>query len=137
MLDYIVRGFLCLHGYLLCKLGMSYINTPRNEFLISLFKKEGLEGPGLDILAPFLGISYVTIGSFNLLAALLFSIKEACFVLMASGLLFHIGIATVRARLDTSTQNLYKKGKIYETNKSQFGIGCLCLLFGLTGLFYA
>merc|ERR1719186_326699 len=135
-LTVIVRGFLYLHGLLLGKLGISYINVPRNEVLISLLKKEGLEGPGLDILAPFLGISYVTIGCFNLLAAVLFSVNEACYILIASGFLFHIGIATVQSRLDPRTYNLYKPGIIPQTNRVQFGMGVMCMMIGIIGYFY-
>ena len=134
-LTVIVRGFLCLHGFFLGKLGISYINVPRNEVLISLLKKEGLEGPGLDILAPFLGISYVTIGSFNLLAAVLFSVNEACYILIASGFLFHIGMATVRSKLDPRTYNLYKPGIIHQTNIFQFGMGVICLMIGIVGIY--
>ena len=96
-MDYIVRGFLCLHGFILAKQGISYINMARNEVLITLLKKEGLEGPGLDIIVPFLGVSYITIGSLNLLAAAVFSINEECYVLIASGFLLHIGVETVRS----------------------------------------
>ena len=136
MIDFIIRGFLCLHGFLLGKQGISYINVPRNDVLISLLKKEGLEGPGLDILVPFLGITYVTIGSFNLLAAVLFSVNEACYILIASGFLFHIGIATVRSRLDPRTYNLYKPGIIPQTNRVQFGMGVMCMMIGIIGCFY-
>ena len=135
-MDYIVRGFLCLHGFILAKQGMSYINMPRNEVLITLLKKEGLEGPGLDIIVPFLGISYITIGSLNLLAAAVFSINEACYVLIASGFLFHIGMATVRSTLKPQTYSLYKPGKISQTNKVQFGIGIICMLIGIIGRLY-
>ena len=136
MIDYIVRGFLGLHGFMLAKQGMSYINMPRNEVLITLLKKEGLEGPGLDIIVPFLGISYITIGSLKLLAAAVFIIHEACYVLIASGFLFHIGMATVRSKLDPQTYSLYKPGKISQTNKVQFGIGIICMLIGIIGSFY-
>ena len=135
-MDYIVRVFLCLHGFILAKQGMSYINMPRNEVLITLLKKEGLEGPGLDIIVPFLGISYITIGSLNLLAAAVFSINEACYVLIASGFLFHIGMATVRSTLKPQTYSLYKPGKISQTNKVQFGIGIICMLIGIIGRLY-
>ena len=121
---------------MLAKQGMSYINMPRNEVLITLLKKEGLEGPGLDIIVPFLGISYITIGSLNLLAAAVFIIHEACYVLIASGFLFHIGMATVRSKLDPQTYSLYKPGQISQTNRVQFGIGIICMLIGIIGRLY-
>ena len=70
--EYILRGVLLLHGFLLGKQGISYIQTPRNEVFMALLKEKGLEGPGLDIAVPFLGISYFSIGMFNLLASLTF-----------------------------------------------------------------
>ena len=84
MIEYIVRGVLLAHGILLLKQGESYIKTPQNQVFISLLKKEGLQGPGLDIAVPFLGISYVTVGVFNFLASLTFGFQEACYILIAS-----------------------------------------------------
>ena len=76
---------------------MSYMNIPNNKFIITLLKNEGLEGPGLNISVQFLGISYITVGSINLLAAAVLSINEACYVLIASGFLLHFGVAAVRS----------------------------------------
>ena len=69
MMEYVIRGLLLLHGFLLGKRGISYIQTPRNEVFMDLLKEKGLQGPGLDIAVPFLGISYFSIGMFNLLAS--------------------------------------------------------------------
>ena len=100
-----------------------------------MLKNEGLEGPGLDILVPFLGISYIAIGGFNLLASVLFSINEACYILIGSGFLFHIGMATIRAKLDLQTANLYKAGMVSKTNTTQYFIGILCCTVGFMGRF--
>ena len=99
-----------------------------------MLKKEGLEGPGLDIIVPFLGASYVTIGSILLLAALLFPLGEACSVLVAYGLFFNIGQATVRVRLDA--HSLYKPGMIAKISGFQFILGVLCLVIGIIGHCY-
>ena len=108
MMEYIVRGFLFLHGFMLGRQGTSYIKTPRNEVFLNFLKKEGLEGPGLDIVVPFLGISYISVGVFNILAGIVFGIKESSYILIASGLVFHIGMATVRSTLEPITYDLYK-----------------------------
>ena len=136
MIEYIVRGLLFLHGFMLSKQGTSYVKIPRNEVFLTLLKKEGLEGPGLDIAVPFLGIAYLTIGMFNILAALAFYINEASYVLFASGIAFHIGMATIRAKLDTHTADLYKPGMIRQTNIMQYGIGIVCCTIGIIGCFY-
>ena len=135
MMEYIVRGFLCLHGLMLCNQGASYINTPRNKVLVGMLKKEGLDGPGLNIIVPFLGISYVTVGGFNLLAFVVFSYSEACYILIGSGLIFHIGMATVRAKLDVQTADLYQAGMVRKTNMMQYGIGIICCTLGTIGSF--
>ena len=136
MIEYTARGFLFLHGFVLGKQGTSYVKIPRNEVFLTLLKKEGLEGPGLDIAVPFLGISYLTVGVFNILASLTFHINEACYVLLASGFVFHIGMATIRAKLDTHTADLYKPGMIRQTNIMQYGIGMVCCTVGIIGCFY-
>ena len=136
MIEYIVRGILLFHGLILVKQGMSYIKTPQNEVFISLLKKEGLQGPGLNIAVPFLGISYITVGSFNFLASLAFAVNEACYILTASGIFFHIGMSIVRSRLDIQTSNLYKTGTIYTTNPTQRFIGLVCCSTGILGFIY-
>ena len=136
MIEYIVRGFLLLHGFMLGKQGTSYIKVPRNEVFFTLLKKEGLEGPGLDIAVPFLGISYLTVGVFNILASLAFHINEACCVLLASGFAFHIGMATIRANLDAHTADLYKTGTVRQTNLMQYAVGMVCCTIGIIGCFY-
>ena len=133
-MEYIVRIFLFFHGCLLGKQGVSYINNPRNEVFLNLLKNEGLEGPGLDIVVPFVGISYLTIGVFNILAGIVFSVNEACYTLMASGLMLHIGMATVRATLDRRASDLYKPGMLAKTNKIQYGMGIVCTTIGIIGL---
>ena len=65
----------------------------------SLLKNEGLLGPGLDIAVPFLGIAYLSVGFLNLLAGMTFGDQEANYLLIGSGLAFHIGMATVRSTL--------------------------------------
>lgn len=136
MIEYIVRGILLFHGLILVKQGMSYIKTPQNEVFISLLKKEGLQGPGLNIAVPFLGISYITVGAFNFLASLAFAVSEACYILTASGIFFHIGMSIVRSRLDIQTSNLYKTGTIYTTNLTQRFIGLVCCSIGILGFIY-
>ena len=132
-MEYIVRVFLFFHGCVLGKQGVSYINNPRNEVFLSLLKKEGMEGPGLDIVVPFVGISYLTIGVFNILAGIIFSLNEACYALMVSGLVFHIGMATVRATLDRRASDLYKPGMLTKTNILQYGMGIVCTAIGIFG----
>ena len=136
MIGYIVRGILQLHGSILVRQGMSYIKTPKNEVFISLLKKEGMQGPGLDIAVPFLGISYITVGIFNFLASLAFAFNEACYILIASGIFFHIGMSIVRSRLDIQASNLYKPGTIYRINLIQRGIGVVCCTVGILGIIY-
>ena len=136
MIEYIVRGILLFHGLILVKQGMSYIKTPQNEVFITLLKKEGLQGPGLDIAVPFLGISYVTVAVSNFLASVTFGFNEVCYILIASGTFFHIGMSIVRSRLDIKTSNLYKPGMIYRTNLIQRGIGVVCCTAGILGIIY-
>ena len=136
MISFVVTGLLLILGVLLAKQGLSYIFTPRNPVLLSLLKKEGLSGPGLDIIVPFLGISYLTIGSLNLLAAAFFTKREASSILLVSGLIFHIGMATVRACLEPGTYNLYKQGAIWKTNIVQLVVGVACVATGIIGLVY-
>ena len=133
-MEYIVRVFLFFHGCVLGKQGASYINSPRNKVFLDLLKKEGLEGPGLDIVVPFLGISYLTVGVFNIISGIVFSINEACYLLMASGLVFHIGMETVRATLDRRASDLYKPGLLTKTNIVQYGMGMICTVIGIVGL---
>ena len=136
MIEYIVRGVLLAHGILLLNQVMSYIKTPQNQVFISLLKKEGLQGPGLDIAVPFLGISYVTVGVFNFLASLTFGFQEACYILISSGTFLHIGMSIVQSRLDIQTSNLYKTGTIYTTNVTQSFIGLVCCAVGILGIIY-
>ena len=132
-MEYIIRIFLVFHGFGLAKQGVSYIKSPRNKVFLDLLKTEGLEGPGLDIVVPFLGISYLTIGSFNILSGIVFGVNEACYVLMTSGLMFHIGMATFRATLDRRASNLYKPGLLVKTNIIQYGMGIVCTAIGIFG----
>ena len=134
-MDYVVRVMLCVHGFGLSKQGLSYIKNPRNEVFESLLKNEGLLGPGLDIAVPFLGIAYLSIGFLNLLAGMAFGEKEANYILIGSGLVFHIGMATVRSTLCTKTYDLYKPGMIRKTNTMQYGIGMLCAVIGVINCF--
>ena len=136
MIEYVVRGILLIHGLLLALQGMSYTKTPQSEVFITLLKKEGLQGPGLNIAVPFLGISYVTVGVSNFLACVTFGFNEACYILIASGTFFHIGMSIVRSRLDMQTSNLYKPGMIYSTNLTQIGIGLVCCNVGILGIIY-
>ena len=136
MIEYVVRGILLIHGLLLALQGMSYTKTPQNEVFITLLKKEGLQGPGLNIAVPFLGISYVTVGVSNFLACVTFGFNEACYILIASGTFFHIGMSIVRSRLDMQTSNLYKPGMIYSTNLTQICIGLVCCTVGILGIIY-
>ena len=46
----------------MCRIGVLWIQNPRIEVFEYLLKKKGLDGPGLDIMVPFLGKSYVTCG---------------------------------------------------------------------------
>ena len=122
------RTFLCAHGLLLCRQGLTYIKSPKNEILMSMLTVEGASGPGLNIIVPFLGISYITIGMLNIMSGLLFGLKEASLVLGLSGLVFHIGMAAVRATLDHKTSLMYKPGVISKTNRTQAFIGLFCLV---------
>ena len=136
MIEYIVRGVLLSHGILLLNQVMSYIKTPQNQVFISLLKKEGLQGPVLDIAVPFLGISYVTVGVFNFLASITFGFQVACYILIASGTFFHIGMSIVLSRLDIQISYLYKTGTIYTTNVTHSFIGLVCCAVGILGIIY-
>ena len=134
-MEYLIRCFLWLHGFIFVYQGMSYINVPQNEVVIAMLKAEALEGPGLDIAVPFLGISYLTIGAFNLLAAVMFSTKESCFILIGSGVFFHFGMVVVRTTLDPRAAYYYKQGAIQRTNIAQSVIGIICCIVGTLGYF--
>ena len=136
MMEYIIRTLLLLDGVLLVKQGLLYIRTPG----MALLKEEGLpqKGPGMDIVVSFLGISYFSIGMFNLLASLKFGFEESCYILMFSGFFFHIGMATVR---DYHSMKIYPiiglpkilEGIIRKNNKIQLTIGLTCFTTGMLG----
>ena len=132
-MDYLVRCVLWFHGFIFVYQGMSYINVPQNDVVKAMLKTEALEGPGLDIAVPFLGISYLTIGAFNLLGAVIFSVKDSCLILIASGLFFHFGMATVRSTLEPKSAYYYKTGAIQRTNIAQCIIGLICCIVGIFG----
>ena len=134
-MEYLVRCFLWLHGFIFVYQGMSYINVPQNEVVLAMLKTEALEGPGLNIAVPFLGISYLTIGIFNLLAAVIFNVKESCFILIGSGVFFHFGMVIVRTTLDPRASYYYKPGAIQRTNMAQCLIGLICCTVGILGYF--
>ena len=102
----------------------------------NLLKEEGLLGPGLDIAVPFLGISYFTVGLLNIFAGLIFNITEANYILIVTGVAYHIGMAVVRSNLNIETANLYKSRMISKTNSMQYGIGILCTSIGILGYLY-
>ena len=62
MIDFILRVFLFIHGLWLCRIGVLWIKNPRIEVFEYLLKKKGLDGPGFDIMVPFLGKSFFTAG---------------------------------------------------------------------------
>ena len=135
-MEYIIRGLLFFHGIMITRQGISYIRNPRNEVFENLLKEEGLLGPGLDIAVPFLGISYFSVGLLNVLAGLTFSITEANYILIVTGVAYHIGMALVRSNLNIETANLYKPRMISKTNSMQYGIGILCTSIGILGYLY-
>ena len=125
-----------LHGILVGKLGLSYITSPRNDYLLALLKEKGSEGPGLEIATPFLGAAYLTVGVLNSLAATMFTFTDATYVLISSGLFYHFGMAIVRLTLDSRIADLYKPGMIRQTNVTQFAMGMLCCGIGFWGILY-
>ena len=136
IMEYMTRGLLFFHGVMITRQGITYIRNPRNEVFVNLLKEEGLLGPGLDIAVPFLGVSYFCVGLLNVLAGLTFSLREANYVLIVTGIAYHIGMAMVRSNLNIETANLYKPRMISKTNSMQYGIGILCASIGILGYLY-
>ena len=104
---------------------------PKNREIKRLFKEENLEAPVLKILVPFLGLTYLNLGIFNLLAGIALSANEACYVIILSGLIFHIGSATFRSLMDGSTVALYKEGAHRRTNIIQYVVGPFYVILGV------
>lgn len=129
----LVRLCLWFHGFIFVYQGLSYINVPQNKVVLAMLKTEALDGPGLDIAVPFLGISYLTIGAFNLLGTVVFNLKESSFILFGSGIFFHFGMVTVRSTLESKVAYYYKAGAIQRTNLAQCVIGLICCIVGILG----
>ena len=94
------RAILVLNGVALTKGGADYLygaflrewGPDAWSTLAGLFKRDAFEGPAIGLLAPFLGTAYLTVGSFNLVAAPLFRRREAAIVLCVTGLPFHAAL---------------------------------------------
>lgn len=133
MIEYVARGVLGLHGFMVGKHGISYIRNPQNEILLSLLNEKGTEGPGLEITTPFLGLCYLTIGALNVFAAVRFCILDASSVLIVSGLFYQIGMSIVRSRLDPRIADLYKPGMIRRFCSYGYGVGIILCGIGVLG----
>ena len=132
MIEFILRVFLLLHGLWLCRIGMLWIKNPRIEVFEYILTNKGLDGPGLDIMVPFLGKSFFTAGILDLVSSLLFGTKESSYVLIISGIFFHFGAIFIRSTMDEKTLGFFKEG-YWIMNSMQFVIGFVCLLVGILG----
>ena len=104
---------------------------PKNRAIKSLLKEENLKEPVLKILVPFLGLTYLNLGIFNLLAGIALSTNEACYVIILSGLIFHIGSVILRSLMDGSVVDLYKEGAHRRINIIQYVLGPLYVILGV------
>ena len=104
---------------------------PKNRAIKSILKEENLEEPVLKVLVPFLGLTYLNLGIFNLLAGIALSTNEACYVIILSGLMFHIGSAILRSLMDGSVVELYREGAHRRINIIQYVLGPFYVILGV------
>ena len=130
-MGYIVRVFLGLLALSQIYQGVFYVMGPKNRAIKRLFEEKNLEAPILNILVPFLGITYLNLGIFNLLAGIALSTNDACYVIILSGLIFHLGSAIFRSLMSKSVVELYKKGKYRRTNIIQYVLGPIYVILGV------
>ena len=130
-MGYIVRALLCVLAIQCIYQAVFYLQGPKNRAIKGLFKEETLDAPIAKILVPFLGLTYLNLGIFNLLAGVVLSVNEACYVIILSGLVFHIGSAIFRTFMDKSMIELYKEGAHRRTNIIQYVLGPLYVILGV------
>ena len=130
-MGYIVRVFLGLLALSCIYQGVFYVMGPKNRAIKRLFDEKHLDAPILNILVPFLGITYLNLGIFNLLAGIALSTNEACYIIILSGLMFHIGSAIFRSLMDESVVALYKEGTHRRTNIIQYVLGPFYVILGV------
>ena len=131
-MGYVARGLLCVLAIMCVYQGIFYVQGPDNRALKAILNPENLNAPALNVLVPFLGICYLNLGVFNLLAGVVFGINEACYVLIVSGLMFHVGSAILRSLMNEETANLYLTGVARRTNIIQYVLGAVYIVVGIT-----
>ena len=130
-MGYIVRVLLCVFAIQCIYQGIFYVKGPKNQAIKRLIKIEALDAPILKILVPFLGLCYINLGIFNLLAGVAMITNEACYVIILSGLMFHIGSAVLRSLMDKETIGLYIDGAHRRTNILQYVLGTFYVIIGV------
>lgn len=99
----VTRFFLLLGAVSIGATGFKYIQGSRNGTLSTgplstVFEPEIFKGYGLEALAPFAGMAYLTCAATCGAAALLFDGKPAAIVLLLFGLIFNVGMAVIRVK---------------------------------------
>ena len=130
-MGYIVRVFLGVLAIQCIYQGVFYVMGSKNREIKRLFKEKNLEAPVLKVLVPFLGLTYLNLGIFNLLAGIALSTNEACYVIILSGLMFHLASAIFRSLMEESVVDLYKEGAHRRTNIIQYVLGPIYVILGV------
>ena len=131
IMGYVVRVLLCVLAIMCFYYGVFYVKGPKNRAIERMLNPEFLDAPVLKILVPFLGICYLNLGGFNLLAGLALKTNEACYVAILSGLMFHFGSAIFRSLMDQPTADLYREGVHRRTNVMQYVLGAIYVIIGV------
>ena len=128
------RCMLVANGVLLAKVGIEYLIGSRTATarslpgLANLFRPQVFEtGAGVALLTPFLGCAYLTVSCIDLTDTALFRDTEAGIVALATGLVFHLGMAMVRLAMPPVSARLYQPGKAASASKTQAVLGVLTI----------
>jgi hypothetical protein len=129
-----VRGFVIGHAILCISTARSFIKDRGHQRLERMMIPKAIEGPGIRLMSPLLGSSYLCVGALNFLAASIFNFDDCCYTLIGSGLGLHVNMAVIRSNLNEYLSTMYKPAALKRTCRIQFGIGGMCCLVGLVGL---
>ena len=138
----VTRFFLLLGAVSIGATGFKYIQGSRNGTLSTgplstVFEPEIFKGYGLEALAPFAGMAYLTCAATCGAAALLFDGKPAAIVLLLFGLIFNVGMAVIRVKF--VNPEFYKgiageRGAAANAGIVQGTLGTMCTLSALATL---